>query len=287
MRSEDMNRLGKLLTPVVLVLAFTGAGPPAALAAPATALLRVAYLPPDGGPADVYLDQDKVLSSVAYKSVSTYLQAAPGAHTVAVRSAGASPSATPQAQVAQDFASGTYSTVAVGGRFGSLQMTVFADQFGQPAPGQTEARFVHMAPDVPAVDVVVPGGPMLFQAIAFLHASPYATLPNGTYTLQLRATGTSNVLFTASDVVATAGTIHSLTGIGGVGQPVELLPIVDAAAAGVSPAGGASTGGGGGGTAAAPRSTQAVPLLAGVALALIAGAGGVAFDRGRRRRRPG
>jgi len=282
-----MNRLGKLLTPVVLVLGFTGAGPPAALAAPAPApaLIRVAYLPPDGSPADVYLDQDRVLSGVTYKSVSTYLQAAPAAHTVAVRSAGASPAAAPQAQVGQDFASGTYSTVAVGGRFGSLQMTVFADQFSQPGPGQTEARFVHMAPDVPAVDVVVPGGPMLFQGISFLHASPYTTLPNGTYTLQLRATGTGNVLFTAADVVATAGTIHSLTGIGGVGRPVELLPIVDAAAAGTSPTGGASTGGGG--MARPPRSTQAAPLLAGVALALVAGAGRMAFDPGRKRRRPG
>src|SRR5258708_5583768 len=129
-----MDRLPKLLTAVVLVLAFTGAGPPAALAAPAPALLRVAYLSPDGGPADVYLDQTKVLSGVTYKSVSTYLQASPGAHTVAVRSAGAPPSAAAAAQVAQDFASGTYSTVAVGGRFGTVQMPVFANQAPPPAP---------------------------------------------------------------------------------------------------------------------------------------------------------
>jgi hypothetical protein len=277
-----MDRLPKLLTAVVLVLAFTGADPPAALAAPAPALLRVAYLSPDGGPADVYLDQAKVLSGVTYKSVSTYLQASPGAHTVAVRSAGAPPSAAAAAQVAQDFASGTYSTVAVGGRFGTLQMTVFADQFTPPGPGQTEARFVHMAPDVPAVDVVVPGGPVLFTAVSFLHASPYATLSSGTYTLQLRATGTNNVLFTATGVAATAGTIHSLTGIGGVGQPVELLPIVDAAAAGASPAGGASTGGGG--SAVASPSGEAALLAACGVLALVAVRVACGPRRTRRRR---
>lgn len=277
-----MKRLATFLTPVVLVLAFTGAGPPVAQAATAPALLRVAYLAPDGGPADVYLDQTRVLSGVTYKSVSTYLQTPAGTHAIALRTAGATPTATPLAQVSQDFASGSYSTVAVGGRFGALQIAVFADQFGQPGSGQAEARFVHMAPDVPAVDVVVPGGPVLFTAISFLHASPYATLPNGTYTLQLRATGTSNVLFTAPGVVATAGTIHSLTGIGGVGQPVELLPIVDAAAAGVSPSGGANTGGGG--TATSAVSPGAAVLLACVAVLLVAVPVGLGPLRAPRRR---
>ncbi|MDQ6847189.1 MAG: DUF4397 domain-containing protein [Candidatus Dormibacteraeota bacterium] len=224
-------------------LAVTAGGTSASAAN--DALVRVAYASPDAARADVYVDTTRTLSRVSYKTVSVYMAVTAGSHTVAVRPAGSSPASAPWAEVTQPFAANAYYTVVVGGRFGQLQAAVFTDGFTAPGAGQAAARFIHLAPDVPAVDVAVKGGPVLFSNISFLQASPYKSLPSGTYDLQLRATGTSQVLFTAVGVVVAAGSIHSETGIGGVGSPVELLQIADARAASNAPVGGANTGGGG------------------------------------------
>lgn len=209
------------------------------------ALVRVAYMSPDAARADVYFDAARTLSNVSYKTVSHYMAVTATSHTVAFRPAGSNSTSTPWAEINQAFAANAYYTVVVGGRFGQLQAAAFQDGFSTPAQGQAEARFIHMAPDVPAVDVVVKGGPVIFSNISFLQASAYKSLPSGTYDLELRATGTSQVLFTATGVAVAGGTIHSETGIGGVGSPVELLQIPDAGAATTAPLGGANTGGGG------------------------------------------
>ncbi|HEV3123786.1 MAG TPA: DUF4397 domain-containing protein [Candidatus Dormibacteraeota bacterium] len=226
----------------VTVWAAAGAWPARAAV---QASIRVAYLSPDASNADIYVDGVATLSNIGYKTVSTYLPVGQGTHTLSVRQAGAAASSTPLTEVSQNFSDAAFYTVAIGGRFGHLQSTVFADRFATPAAGQVLARFVHMAPDVPGVDVAVKGGPVIFTNISFLQASQYTALPSGTYSLELRATGTSNVLFTANGVAAKGGTVDSFAGVGGVNQPVELLPILDASAAAVVPTGGAKTGGGG------------------------------------------
>ena len=252
-----------------------GAGPAHAAA---QASIRVGYLSPDASNADVYIDGSRTLSNIAYKTVSSYLPVTPGSHTVDIRTAGSAATDKPLVEVSQGFSANANYTIAVGGRFGQLQAAVFQDQFTTPAAGQALARFVHMAPDVPGVDVVVKGGPVIFSNVSFLQASAYKAVPSGTYTLELHATGTANVLFTATGVAATNGVVATFTGIGGVGKPVELLPIVDANAAASVPVGGPSTGGGG--TAARPPSTDWLPVLWALPAALAAV---LWLVRGRRR----
>ena len=68
----------------------------------------------------------------------------------------------------------------------------------------------------------------------------------GTSTLQLRqADKPDNVVFEAKDFVLQAGAIRTFLGIGGMGQPVEMLSVLDAASAGTAPQGAAATGAGG------------------------------------------
>jgi hypothetical protein len=269
---------------VAMGMAVWGAASPWPARAAAQTSIRVAYLSPDASNADIYLDGAVTLSNIGYKTVSTYLPVAQGSHSVAVRPAGAAASSTPLTEVSQNFSDAAFYTVAIGGRFGHLQSTVLPDRFATPAAGHVVARFIHMAPDVPGVDVVVKGGPLIFTNISFLQASQYTALPSGTYSLELRATGTSNVLFTANGVAATAGTVDSLAGVGGVNQPVELLPILDAGAAAVVPQGGAKTGGGGTAetTTSIPGATSLwVPVIALTALTWLV------VDVRRRRHRHG
>lgn len=209
------------------------------------AQLRMGYFSSDGPNVDFYVDGSKALSSAAYKTVSNYIDVAPGAHTVFVRTAGSAGSSAPLAQVQGTLNAGTFYTAFAAGKTGEMKAAIFPDTFATPAAGKTAARFVHLAPEVPGVDVAVKGGPVVFNNIGFMQGSQYATVDAGSYNLELHQAGTDKVLFSADGVQLSAGIIQTAIGSGGVGRPVELVKVLDAASSSVAPEGSAATGAGG------------------------------------------
>ncbi len=127
---------------------------------------------------------------------------------------------------------------------------------------------MHFAPEVPAVDIAVKGGPVIFTSVAFPHATTYTSVAGGTYDLEFRAAGTDQVLLTASGIGVKSGVVESLAGVGGVGRPIEVVEIPDAAAA--AAVGGAGTGEGG--MAGTPPAGPPLALAAAVLLAAAAAA---------------
>jgi hypothetical protein len=127
------------------------------------------------------------------------------------------------------------------------------------------ARFVHMAPEVPGVDVVTNDAShtVLFQNVSCYQGSSYATFPAATYQVALVATGTDNTLFHTPADLTKAGAVYTLVGAGGVNEPVSLVEVFDAASAGNAPQGAAATGEGG----MALRATLPLALIAGSLLA--------------------
>jgi len=246
----------------LLAMAFSlAAGATTASAADDQARVRLYYLSPDGPHVDFYVDGTRAWSDVTYKTVSTYAAVAAGQHHFQVRPAGSAATSQPLADVAQSVVASGYYTVFAGGKSSDFKAGLFSDGFPNPPAGKAVARFVHMAPEVPGVDVKLKDGTTLFSNIAFLQSSPYAPFPAGSYDVQLVGVNGSTagqVLFTTSATLGAAGTVYTLIGTGGVGQPVELVETRDAASAGVSPQGGAGTGEGG----MAYRGTLPVALIA-------------------------
>lgn len=231
-----------------------------------TAHVRITYLSPNGPNADFSVDGSRVWSGIAYKTTSTYAAIAAGNHDFVVRPAGSGPGAAPIAEVQQNLGAGYYSVFA-GGRAGQEQAVVFQDGFSNPPAGKFVARFVHMAPEVPQVNVELMDGTVLFSNVAFLQGSPYAAFPTGKYALQLVDSSTGATLFQTTAEVETAGTVYTLVGTGGDGKNVELLEIPDASSVAVAPRGGAATGAGGtAGAGALPLALLAGGLLGPAAL---------------------
>ena len=259
---------------VAAVLALAGVAAAAAPAAAAGASVRLIYLSPDGPHVDCYLDGKKVWSDVSYKTVSTYASVTAGQHDLQVRPAGADPGSKPLADVQQAL-DATFYTVFAGGKSTDFKAGVFPDGFPNPPAGKAVARFVHMAPEVPGVDVKLKDGTTLFSNIGFLQSSAYTPFPTGAYDVQLVGVSGSvagTVLFSTRAVLGSAGTVYSLIGTGGVGQPVELLATQDAASAGVAPQGGAGTGEGGlAYRGALPEALAGAGLLCSALLLLLVG----------------
>ena len=246
-----MRRIALALAAIPLLLA---AGAVPASAAPTNASVRLVYLSPDNaeGNVDLYIDGRRALSSAEFKAQTPYQSLATGQHTFDVRKAGAAESSTPDTSVTQSLNAGYYS-VFIGGKVGSstcpIKAVVFDDNFpSSPTSGKFAARFVHMAPEVPGVDVVLTTTnpeTVLFQNVSCFQGSSYSTFPTGSYPVALNATGTSQQLFSTTATDTTPGSVVTLVGAGGVNEPVQLVAIPDATAAGQEPVGGAGTGEGG------------------------------------------
>jgi hypothetical protein len=263
-RSRPRRALTLLALAALLVVALPGA----AGAQSGQAMVRVAHFSPDAPNVDVYVGGKKALSDVPYKTVSDYLPLPAGKADLAVRPAGAAADSDPVIEASPTLKAGQAYTVAAVGKVAAIKGEIFTDDLSAPPSGQAKVRAIHAAPDVPAVDVAVEGGPTLFKGAEFPSATDYAAVPAATYTVQVKAAGGDKVLLSASAPVE-AGKVYSIAAIGGAGKKVELLPIVDAAGMGTMPGGGVATGAGGTAPGGQPSGLVALTVLG---LVVVAGA---------------
>ena len=150
-----------------------------------TAQLRVVHASPDAPNVDVLLDNAPVLTNVAYKAASNYLEVPSGSRNLKVRATGTSTVVIDQnGTLAQD---GFYTVLATG-PVASIAPLVLTDDQTSPASGNVRLRLVHAAPTAGNVDIYVTtptadiatATPTLAN-VAFRAASNYLEVPAGTF----------------------------------------------------------------------------------------------------------
>jgi Domain of unknown function (DUF4397) len=237
------------------------------------ALVRVAHFAPGllkGDVYVVYVNGRLQLKGVPFKTVSDYLKVKPGKFKVEVREAGEPADSPPVIAATVSLKAGKAYTVAVFGQLTSIKAALLTDDLTRPASSRSKVRLIQAIPGEGAVDLVT-GGDVLISGARFPSASDYQEVPAGSVDLQVRKSGSGEVLAKKSNVKLASGSISSLVAVGGIGEKLELLDVPDAAAA-VKAAGGVATGAGG--TSPAPGSGGrrfALLLLVGGGLAATAG----------------
>jgi Domain of unknown function (DUF4397) len=209
-------------------------------------LVRVAHFAPGllkGDVYVVYVDGRLQLKGVPFKTVSDYLKVKPGKFKVEVREAGEPANSPPVVGATVELAAGKAYTVAVFGQLTSVNAALLTDDMSRPDGGKSKVRLIQAIPGESAVDLVS-GGDVLVSNAKFPSASDYQEVAAGSADVEVRKTGTGEVLAKADNVKLTSGSISSLVAVGGIGEKMEVLDISDAAAA-VSAAGGVATGAGG------------------------------------------
>jgi uncharacterized protein DUF4397 len=228
------NRLGRTFLGI-LTAASTLMGALALSAAPAspaaaqqadTARVRVVHASPDAPAVDIYLNDGKAISSLAYKSASDFAAVPAGSYAVKVTAAGATDaviSATLPLEAGK-----SYTVVAVG-QLADIAAQVFVDDTSDLAAGKTRLRVIHASPNTPGVDVAVTGGPVLINNLAFPNASDNLTVDAGTYNVEVRPAGTTTAALSAPGLALEAGKYYTVLAVGLLGgsPALELLPIVD------------------------------------------------------------
>jgi hypothetical protein len=201
------------------------------------------------------------VAAVPFKTASRYRSLPAGAHTLAVRPAGSAPTSTPVASVRASVRAGAPYTAVLMGTLAQLKAVVVRDDFAAPPAGRAKLRAIDAAPQSPPLDIAVADGPVLFRDVRFGEVTPFVTVAAGRFAMEVRAAGTSRVLFTQGAARIPAGMIVTLAGTISASGQIETLPILDAAGAGNLPRGGVATGAGGSARDQAWRPAWLLPLV--------------------------
>jgi len=265
-RSHDTviahRRSGSALLVITVVL---GLGalliPSVAAQTPATiAAVRVIHASSDTPAVDVYLDGEKTVSALSFTQAKGYLSVLAGTHQVQVFGQGVTPATSAPLinMPAVTIAANAQLSLVVEGLFASMRLSIVDDATTAPAAGKAKLRFVHAGPDVPAVDVAVADGPVLFPNTQYGGVYPYQNIDAKHYDLRVSPTaGTGNAAVTTS-INPEAGKTYSVylmsLGIVQVYPDTAMLPAT-ASGDNTSPAANA---------AVAPAANTAAPAVNGV-----------------------
>lgn len=196
-------------------------------------MVRVAHLSPDAPAVDVLVNGQRVITNLAFKQVTPYVSLPAARVRVQVVPAGQDAPVVIDAEL--DLRDGAYYTVAATGFLASIRAQVYTDPLAGlfPRAGYARVRVVHASPDAPAVDVVVKGGPVLFQNLPFPRAGQYLVVAAGTYDLEVRVAGTSTVALALPGVRLESGKTYTVFAVGSARDgSLTVVPVVDAAALG-------------------------------------------------------
>ena len=202
------------------------------------ARVRVLHASPDAPAVDVQLDGQPVeaLTNVPFGAISDYLKVPAGEHQVTVYPTGTTTTAVIDAAVTVE--AGMSYTIAATNPVASIAPEVIVDDPTMKS-GSAMVRVVHLGPDAPAVDVAVDGSSpadAVVKGLAFPNATGYLALDPGTYDLEVRLAGTSDVGLQLDPLMLDAGKAYSAFAIGSAageplgGNELRVLVAIDAMA---------------------------------------------------------
>lgn len=179
----------------------------------APAMLRVLHAAPDAPAVDVWIDGEKAVSNLSFGNMSPYMRVASGGHIVAAVPVGATEPVVLAA--AARLAPRAAYTIVASGLLSDGNLTAIALQDdARPTGRNAHLRFVHVAPDAPAVDVAPQGGAPLFANVTYGTMTEYAPIPSGTHDLEARLAGTDTVALDLSGVELDRRTAYTAFAVG-------------------------------------------------------------------------
>jgi hypothetical protein len=205
--------------------------PVATAASDPTAKVRVLHGSGDAPAVDVYAGKAKIVENLAFGTITDYLTVPAGEYRVRVVPTGAELTAeNVVVDVPVTLLAGLATTVAATGSLaeGIIPQVVIDNPY--PAVDAAQARVVHYAYDAPAVDIAPVGGDPIITDLAYGENSSYLNVPPGSYTLEVRATGSPDAVVTLPPIDLAAGTSSSAFAVGSLeAGTFMVVPALDAA----------------------------------------------------------
>lgn len=269
--TAQRRRTGPLVA-ILLAAAFALMGfiePALGRTSDATADIAFINGMPDAPAIDIYVDGMLTTQNLLYGRATEFLPIPAGKRAIAVTATGDVPDAVITSRNVQLLAGATYAIGSVGPQADAALRDWRVDR--SPADtGQSRLRVIHASPDAPSVDVAISGGDVLVSGATFQHAPKAIEVKGGTYDLEMRPTGSTQVVQSLPGVTVPAGKACTVVALGLLNDDGSLdiltlfAPLNDA----LMPATGV-------GTSARPaRDPVGIPLMFGAISLILLVAGG-------------
>ncbi len=172
------------------------------------ARVRALHASPDAPAVDIWVDGSMVFDDVEFEEITDFVEVPAGTYNVQVVPSGATEPVVIEADL--DLAAATDYTIVATDLLENITPIIMTADGGTPAEGSAWVRFFHGSPDAPAVDIAVAnGGPVLIADVSFQEFSEYQEVPAGTYDLEARLAGTSDVALSLSGVTVEDGVVYT------------------------------------------------------------------------------
>ncbi len=176
------------------------------------ARVRVVHASPDAPAVDILVNDAAVFQNLPFEGISAFAEVPAGTYNVKVVPAGALTPVVFEADL--DLAAATDYTVIATGLLANFAPVILSADGGTPVSGNAWVRFFHGSPDAPAVDIAVTGGPVLLPNVAFQQSTAYLPVPAGTYDLEARLAGTTDVALALPGVAVADGGVYTVYATG-------------------------------------------------------------------------
>lgn len=188
--------------------------------------VRVMHTVPNAPNVDIYLDDEMIIENLAYGDFTDYLPVQEGTYKVSVYVSGSQD--TPVVENMLPVKRDEMLTVAAVGTLDNIGLLSITDANSDMIPGTVMARFIHLSPDAPAVDITLPDGTVIFPNVAFKQITPYIAVNPFELTLQVRPAGASDIVLEIPNVPLSEGfnTIYAVGLLQG-NPPLEVLLTTD------------------------------------------------------------
>lgn len=194
------------------------------------AQVRVVHASPDAPAVDVLVDDQSVLTGVAYKGFSGFLGVAAGTRNIKVNAAGTS---TTVIDADLPLTKDSAYTVIATDLVAAITPLVLTDDLSDPAAGNFKLRLVHGAPNVGLVDIYItaPGADISavtpdLAGVPFQGASGYIEAPAGQYQVRITPAGSKTPALDTGALTLAAGQIRTAIAVEAVGGGVPLAALL-------------------------------------------------------------
>jgi len=197
------------------------------------ALVRVINAAARGQKFDVYVGDNKILTSIDYKTVTPYKEVSGTVRTLKVRPAGQE-SVEPLAQNTEMMMDGNYYTAVVMPEkdLKGVRLNVYSDNLVVPSADKTKVRIINASPDAGDIDVYVKGrDKALFSGVGFASADGYDEIEPISRTVEVRLKGKKGVVASVPNTHFDSGKLYTAV-IAGRLPKLEVITVDDHLAGG-------------------------------------------------------
>lgn len=186
--------------------------------------IRIFHASPNSPAVDVYVNDTLVIRGLSYRGFSTYLKTIPGTYNVKVYPANKRDNAVIDTNITvPERVIITYAAIGV---LPSISLLPISEPVFTRDPRKAYVRFVHLSPNAPKVDIVVPGAGKIFTDVGYKEMTKYIAVNAGTYVFNVNVAGTDKTVLHVPNIRLLPNKIYTIYAVGLVGETPPLQVVI-------------------------------------------------------------